>query len=159
MTTNAVAEKAGVNIASLYQYFPNRDAILVELMRRHVEETRRRTKAVMQEGGSYERRVEHGIEVALATHAVDPELHRIFTTEAMRLGLVPFETDADSAIAEEGKRWVRTTKRENAALALWISSTAIHAVIHAAFAERPDIATNPLLAKELAKLALRYLRP
>lgn len=30
-TTNAVAEKAGVNTASLYQYFPNKEAIVAEL--------------------------------------------------------------------------------------------------------------------------------
>lgn len=35
-TTNEVAEKAGVNIASLYQYFPNKEAIIAELQRRHV---------------------------------------------------------------------------------------------------------------------------
>jgi AcrR family transcriptional regulator len=35
--TNAVAEKAGVSIGSLYQYFPNKDALMVALIRRHQE--------------------------------------------------------------------------------------------------------------------------
>jgi AcrR family transcriptional regulator len=31
LTTNAIAERAGVNIGSLYQYFPNKEAIVAEL--------------------------------------------------------------------------------------------------------------------------------
>lgn len=37
-TTNRVAEAAGVSVGSLYQYFPNKDALLVALAERHVEE-------------------------------------------------------------------------------------------------------------------------
>jgi AcrR family transcriptional regulator len=36
-TTNHIAEKAGVSIGSLYQYFPNKDAILATLAKRHIE--------------------------------------------------------------------------------------------------------------------------
>lgn len=40
MTTNAIAERADVSIGSLYQYFPNKDAILLALSERYVEQRR-----------------------------------------------------------------------------------------------------------------------
>jgi AcrR family transcriptional regulator len=37
-TTNAVAERAGVSIGSLYQYLPNKEALLVALAERHLDD-------------------------------------------------------------------------------------------------------------------------
>lgn len=37
-TTNHIAEKAGVSIGSLYQYFPNKTAILTALALEHLSE-------------------------------------------------------------------------------------------------------------------------
>jgi AcrR family transcriptional regulator len=39
-TTNEIADEAEVSVGSLYQYFPNKDAILVALTRRHIESAR-----------------------------------------------------------------------------------------------------------------------
>jgi len=36
ITTNRIAEAAGVSIGSLYQYFPNKRAIFVALHERHI---------------------------------------------------------------------------------------------------------------------------
>lgn len=35
-TTTRVAERAGVSVGSIYQYFPNRAALIAELLRRHL---------------------------------------------------------------------------------------------------------------------------
>ncbi len=39
-TTNQIAARAGVSIGTLYQYFADKDALLVSLAERHVEEAR-----------------------------------------------------------------------------------------------------------------------
>lgn len=39
LTTSAVAERAGVSVGSLYQYFPNREALLGALVERRLDQT------------------------------------------------------------------------------------------------------------------------
>ncbi|WP_202843054.1 TetR family transcriptional regulator [Luteimonas saliphila] len=38
ITTSQIAERAGVSVGSLYQYFPNKNALLAAVVRRHVGE-------------------------------------------------------------------------------------------------------------------------
>src|SRR5215510_14983354 len=40
-TTNRIAERAGVSIGSLYEYFPSKDAILIALAEAHLADVRR----------------------------------------------------------------------------------------------------------------------
>ncbi|NUF13651.1 TetR/AcrR family transcriptional regulator [Acinetobacter oleivorans] len=47
--TNAVAELAGVSIGSLYQYFPSKDALIVELIRRERAELSKRIVEATQQ--------------------------------------------------------------------------------------------------------------
>jgi len=46
-TTNRIAELAGVSIGTLYEYFPNKDALLVALAERHVQTAEQGIAAVL----------------------------------------------------------------------------------------------------------------
>ncbi len=46
LTTNHIAEEAGVSIGSVYQYFATKDAVVAELTRRHVEDGLGRFRSV-----------------------------------------------------------------------------------------------------------------
>lgn len=48
-STNHVAEAAGISIGSLYQYFPNKDSLLVGLAERHLEEATTRLADLAEE--------------------------------------------------------------------------------------------------------------
>src|SRR5437016_4187678 len=80
-TTNHVAARAGVNIASLYQYFPNKEAIVLELQRRHMRKAEQESPNVMPDLKS--QRDLRGllrliVDAAVREHKVAPALHRVF---------------------------------------------------------------------------------
>jgi AcrR family transcriptional regulator len=48
-TTNRIAVRAGVSIGTLYEYFPNKEALLLALAERHVEEAERGIGAALEQ--------------------------------------------------------------------------------------------------------------
>ncbi|WP_243788380.1 TetR/AcrR family transcriptional regulator [Saccharopolyspora gloriosae] len=85
-TTNRIAERARISIGSLYQYFPNKDAILVELLTRHLDDGMRNTAARLPDAwpDSVEETVRHFVRAAIESHLDDPKLLRIMIEEAPR---------------------------------------------------------------------------
>ncbi|MEU5879923.1 TetR/AcrR family transcriptional regulator [Spirillospora sp. NPDC047279] len=86
-TTNRIAEAAGHSIGSLYQYFPNKDAILVELATAHAREGIAAIERHL-DGGPLPERLEDKIRLfvraAVDNHRDDPALHRVLFEQAPR---------------------------------------------------------------------------
>ncbi|MEU6146284.1 TetR/AcrR family transcriptional regulator [Streptomyces sp. NPDC047081] len=82
-TTNRIAERARISIGSLYQYFPNKDAILAELMVRHIDRgTWTGAEQLDLSAGSLEATARVLVRDAIANHRDDPQLLRIMIEEA-----------------------------------------------------------------------------
>ena len=77
-TTNAIAARAGVSIGSLYQYFAGRDALIQELVRRHIAEMQAvLTRALAGIGAQpLPAAIEQMVVAILAAHKVAPRLHQ-----------------------------------------------------------------------------------
>jgi AcrR family transcriptional regulator len=83
-TTNAVAERAGVSIGSLYQYFPNRDPLTAALIERETATLLEQAGEAAQ-GGSCAEVLAGLIEAAVAHQMRRPALARIVDFEEQRL--------------------------------------------------------------------------
>lgn len=85
-TTNAVAERAGVSIGSLYQYFPNKDALTAALIERETAPLLELAQRA-REAGSFRAGVDTLIDAAVAHQMRRPELARLLDFEERRLPL------------------------------------------------------------------------
>ncbi len=88
-TTNRIAERAGVSVGSLYQYFPNKDAILVALTERHLERGTLRLAPLalafaQEDPPPVHEGLERLVETMVALHADAPRLHRVLFEESPR---------------------------------------------------------------------------
>jgi AcrR family transcriptional regulator len=83
ITTNHIAEVAGVSIGSLYQYFPDKRAIFIALHGRHIEQIDRviQTALVENASSSLEVLVRAMVDAMIDAHGEDLELFELLATE------------------------------------------------------------------------------
>lgn len=83
ITTNRIAEVAGVSIGSVYQYFPDKRAIFIALHQRHIEQVDRlvETKLVENASSSLEELIRAMVEAMIDAHSPDPALYELMLTE------------------------------------------------------------------------------
>jgi AcrR family transcriptional regulator len=163
-TTARVAERAGVSIGSLYQYFPNKEALIAALIERHAGEI----IAIMHRAlgdpasGTLEGGLRAMIEAGAAAHRLDPALHKILHEQVPRVGQLAKAMDTSRQIADALERFLRAHSDElhperDPATAAIVIETALEALAHKAVVERLDLLADGLLEKEAFSLAASYL--
>ncbi len=162
-TTNRVAARAGVSVGSLYQYFPNKEALLAELKGRHVADLERGLDTTLARVGDapLPEVVRALIEANVASHLVAPELHRVLSTEVPQLGPTDATTAFDQRTATRVRALLESRRREIAIrdldLATYLIVRTVEATIHEAVVERPRDLASGAIAREVTRLLLNYL--
>jgi len=162
-TTNHIAEGAGVSVGSLYQYFPNKEAIVAALLDEHLAETqeflRRGTANAL--GQPLEEAARGLIQGLLDAHRVDPDLHRVFVEQLPRIAtferihLLEQETLALVRAYIE-VRLPELAKKRKVDIVAFVIVHSVEAVSHAAVLFRRDLLEDPAFVDEVVRLVVRY---
>lgn len=163
-TTNRVAEVAGVSIGSVYQYFPNKESLVVRVMERHQE----KLFAVMSEhlatlqNATLERAARTLVRAMLDAHRVDPRLHRVLREQVPRIGALKDLHERYSAYEPMVTAWLEAHRDQlgpsEPAVATWMLIAAVDGVLGRVLVDRPGWLEQEQLAEELERLIVAYLR-
>ena len=155
-TTNRVAEHAGVSIGSLYQYFPNKQSLLIALHARHLAEIKATGTAIINDAGkcSLSEAITRLIRTIVASHVTSDRLHQVVSEETPD-ALVQASTP--ELIRRLLDKFRPVLNVDDLDLAAYIISVTIKAVMHSALHDRPEDLYEGRLEKELARLLLSYL--
>jgi len=163
ITTNRIAEVAGVSIGSLYQYFPDKRAIFTALHQRHIDQIDRmvQTKLVEHAASSIEDLVRAMVEAMVDAHATDPELYELLMAE------VPHRADGtrDFAVRLHGafllaisSRAHELKRRRDLDKVVFVVTHMVEALSHGAVLRRPAGMSLKDAKEEAVRAILAYLR-
>ncbi len=163
-TTTTIAQRAGVSIGSLYEYFRDKDAILDSLVDRHVREAEAQLHAALDGieavPGTLAAAIEALVTAIVAMHGDRPGLHRRIV--AFGVGRSSIRRRIDEAERRFAERLGTLLRRHpdvhvpDPLLAARLVATSTNALVHR-HVERPDDRDDVLVA-ELTRLWTGYLR-
>jgi len=167
-TTNRIAERAHVSIGSLYQYYPNKDAILAELLTRHLDGDRGTATLRRYKEGRYkespeplETIIRDFVRTVIDNHLDDPQLLRIMIEQAPRSGeilervtRVKWEMIDDLLDLLNAHPEVRVQDKDTAAR---LVTSTVELTVHQLIAA-PDSIDLTRLENELVAMITGYLR-
>jgi len=162
-STNAVAELAGVSVGSLYQYFPNKEALIAALHARHGAQMmeviqRALTKAM---DATLDDALSGLVEATVEAHRVDADLHRVLEQE---LGHHDHDAKHHEYISVMEERIVALLARHRGQIAVpdlklaaFMVMNASHALIHAVVLQRPRGISLRVGTQEIVRMMRVYL--
>jgi AcrR family transcriptional regulator len=166
-STNRIAAVAGVSVGSLYQYFPNKEALVAALVARHNREMLQLIRDALKEAGSRDLAtvMRELVKAGLDAHLVDSTLHRIFSEQVPRMGqLAKIE-----ALQRETFLLIRAymdRRRDEISVrdldsATAICVTTVEALTHEFVINKPAASAGERerFIEEVTRLIVGYLRP
>jgi AcrR family transcriptional regulator len=163
LSTNLIAERAGVSVGTLYEYFPNKEAVLIAMARRRLAEDEQHVRQALADAIEDPEvpLVRIAIRRLVALHRERPKVRRAIMAVHLANGLSgehakPVQ-DVTELLVARGARLAGTASAPLAPASLFVATRAVIGVIRAAFEERSPLVGSPQLEDELVRLVEAYL--
>lgn len=163
LNTNRVAERAGVSIGSLYQYFPNKGALITAVRKRHADQTREQLVALATEVAHLplKQAVPHLIDAVMASHRIDPQLHQVLEKEVPRQTQHAQVTDWEIELRTLLQAWLQQHRDQIIVSDLVVASLVlvrmVDALVHVPLVNDPMGIAPQAIEQEISVVVLRYL--
>jgi AcrR family transcriptional regulator len=162
-TTDAVSERAGVSIGTLYQYFPNKESLVAALIQDHVSVILNTVEAAMTANSAapISTALKAIIHASVEAHRINPALHKVVFEQVPRDQILGDILDASGRLQKLIDDFLRrkipklTPKR--ARIIALVLETSIEALTHKAVLEAPDWLRSGEIEQEAVTLLEPYL--
>jgi AcrR family transcriptional regulator len=161
--TGLIAAAAGVSIGTVYQYFPNKDAIFSELLKAQLDAVLEGTMSALAKvpGGDLAAHVRAAVGAILATKAKNPRLHRALKTQLGRLdgdrlvqALRARSLEMTQAMLVVHAGELRVADPERAA---FFVVHAVEGVVDGLLVDAPESLGDPAIAESIAGMVTGFL--
>lgn len=167
-STNRIAEKAGVSVGSLYQYFPSKEALVTAVIERHSQELMQVVRRALLKAAMLpmEQAVRTLVVAAIDAHRIDPKLHRVLAEQIPRTGRFENAAVLDGETYTLFRAYLEAHSDEfrplDMGLAAFVCVTSIEALTHTAVVHHSESLSDEAfdaLVDEATRLIVRYLQP
>ena len=163
-STNRIAERAGVSIGSLYQYFPNKEALLGTLVQRHIDAMLQLISGQLAATLSMEMQdaLPRVVSAMLDAHKLEPELHRVFLEQLPAIISEEKVSAMEQRILVQVKAYLQSRKSEiyceDLDIAAFIVVQTVETLTHKAVINHPGYLNERLYVEEVSRMLLGYLQ-
>ncbi len=161
--TNLIAETAGVSVGSLYQYFPNKNALIAALHDRHDNQMLDVIDQALlgNPAATLRERVAAIVGASLHAHLLEPALHRVLEREFPLFDPPRDHSRADQDIHRRMRHLLELHRAEIAQqdreLATYVVLRIIESLVHAAALEPPAGFSPAQLEQAVVDAVMGYL--
>ncbi|MCC6333857.1 MAG: TetR family transcriptional regulator [Myxococcales bacterium] len=164
-TTNRVAETAGVSIGSVYQYFPNKESLVVAVMEGHLGQMQEALARRLGElsDADLPTVVKSMVGGMLEMHRIQPRLHRVLLEQVPRIGALKRLHELNDQYEPLVAAWLEAHQEQlelpNPGAAAYVMIAAVEGVVSRVMLEKPGWVELGVLEPQLTRLILGYLAP